>query len=126
MAYREDRMSEEQKKPISSPETEANDPNVPASPKATAQATPKTKAPKRKPLPRFKLLLHNDDFNLVDDVVRIVVKLAGLTLQDARERTKEADRTGVALLLVTHKERAELYQEQFRSMRLTTTIEPDA
>jgi ATP-dependent Clp protease adaptor protein ClpS len=116
-------MSEEQKKPIVSQENAADAPDMP---KVTTQTAPKTKPPKRKPLPRFKLILHNDDFNLVDDVVRIVVKLVGLTLQEARERTKEADRTGVALLLVTHKERAELYQEQFRSMRLTTTIEPDA
>ena len=41
-------------------------------------------------------------------------------------RTKEAHETGVALLLVTHKERAELYQDQFESKGLTTvTIQPD-
>ena len=33
---------------------------------------------------------------------------------------------GAALLLVTHRERAELYVEQFASMGLTTTCEPDA
>jgi ATP-dependent Clp protease adaptor protein ClpS len=32
--------------------------------------------------------------------------------------------SGVALVLVTHKERAELYVEQFASKRLTVTIEP--
>ena len=37
---------------------------------------------------------------------------------------KEAHETGIALLLVTHKERAELYQEQFQSKGLTVTIEP--
>ena len=31
---------------------------------------------------------------------------------------------GVALLLVTHKERAELYADQFQSKGLTVTIEP--
>jgi ATP-dependent Clp protease adapter protein ClpS len=44
--------------------------------------------------------------------------------QQALQRTVEADKTGVALLLVTHKERAELYQEQFQSKGLTVTIEP--
>jgi ATP-dependent Clp protease adapter protein ClpS len=36
----------------------------------------------------------------------------------------EAHTTGVALVLTTHRERAELYQEQFKSRRLTVTIEP--
>ena len=36
----------------------------------------------------------------------------------------EADDTGVALILTTHKERAELYQEQFTSKGLVVTIEP--
>jgi ATP-dependent Clp protease adapter protein ClpS len=38
---------------------------------------------------------------------------------------QEADKTGVALILVTHKERAELYKDQFESKGLTVTIEPD-
>ena len=36
-------------------------------------------------------------------------------------RMDEADKTDVALLLTTHKERAELYQEQFTSKGLTVT-----
>ena len=52
--------------------------------------------------------------------------------EDEKERwnpAKEDDSaymivTGVALLLTTHKERAELYQEQFQSKGLTVTIEP--
>ena len=44
--------------------------------------------------------------------------------QDAVLRTHECHETGVALLLVTHKERAELYREQFQSKNLTVTIEP--
>ena len=39
-------------------------------------------------------------------------------------RTVEANQSGLSLLLVTHKERAELYQEQFQSKGLTVTIEP--
>ena len=44
--------------------------------------------------------------------------------QAAKTRTEEADKTGVALLLVTHQERAELYKDQFTSKGLTVTIEP--
>jgi ATP-dependent Clp protease adaptor protein ClpS len=97
---------------------------------ATATATPKKsprKTPKKKPpqhLPPWKVLLHNDDKNSVDFVIETIMELTPLKKQDAELRTKEADRTGVALLLTTHKERAELYKDQFESKGLTVTIEP--
>src|SRR5436305_1182417 len=97
---------------------------------STATAKPKEKvrkAPKKKPpqmLPPWKVLLHNDDKNNVEDVVETIVELTPLNTQDAKQRTDEAHKTGVALLLVTHKERAELYKEQFQSKGLTVTIEP--
>lgn len=97
---------------------------------ATATAKPKRKskpAPKKQPpgmLPPWKVLLHNDDVNSHDDVVRAITNLTPLNEQEAITRMQEADRTGLALLLVTHKERAELYQEQFTSKGLTVTIEP--
>src|SRR3978361_934878 len=84
---------------------------------ATATAKPKKaakKAPKRKPpglLPPWKVLLHNDDKNDFLHVIGTIVELTPLNAEDAKERTEEAHRTGVALLLVTHKERAELYKE---------------
>ena len=83
--------------------------------------------PARKPrrLPPYKVLLHNDDVSAFDHVIRSIVRIAGLTLEEAIVRTIEAHETGVALLLVTHLERAELYVEQFTSVKLTVTIEPD-
>ena len=98
----------------------------------TATAPPKTKgkaAPKKNPpgmLPPWKVLLHNDDKNDVRYVIETIVELTPLNKQDAEERTVEANDSGVSLLLTTHKERAELYQEQFQSKGLTTTIEPAA
>ncbi|GIW76154.1 MAG: hypothetical protein KatS3mg104_1217 [Phycisphaerae bacterium] len=76
------------------------------------------------PLPPWKVLLHNDDKNDMQYVVTSIVELTPLNEQDAINRMKEAHETGVALILVTHKERAELYQEQFQSKGLTVTIEP--
>jgi ATP-dependent Clp protease adaptor protein ClpS len=96
----------------------------------TAVATPrkeKKKAPKRTPpemLPPYKVLLHNDDKNSMDFVILSIVELTPLNEQAATQRMIEAHKTGVALLLVTHKERAELYQDQFQSKGLTVTIEP--
>jgi len=97
---------------------------------ATATAKPKDKtkrSPKKRPpemLPPWKVLLHNDDKNDIGHVVDTIVELTPLNEQDARLRTDEAHKTGVSLLLVTHKERAELYQEQFQSKSLVVTIEP--
>lgn len=92
---------------------------------ATAVAArPKTAPPRVDRLPPYKVLLHNDDVNDVLSVVQTITELTPLNRDEAVKRTVEADKTGVALLLTTHKERAELYREQFRSKRLTVTIEP--
>ena len=88
-----------------------------------APAKPKT-ATRPKHLPRFKLLLHNDDVNTVDHVVLSILRLTPLKEEEAILRTLEAHQSGVSLLLVTHRERAELYQDQFTSVKLTTSIEP--
>lgn len=75
-------------------------------------------------LPPYRVLLHNDDVNDINDVVASVTELARVTLQQAVQITMAAHKRGLALVCVTHKERAELLQEQFRSKRLTVTIEP--
>lgn len=80
-------------------------------------------APPR-PLPGWAVLLHNDDVNEVTFVVRSIVEIARLPVAEAVDRTFEADESGLALILVTHRERAELLQEQFESRGLTVTIEP--
>lgn len=84
---------------------------------------PPVRAPKQ--LPPYKVLLHNDDVNTFERVILAILKLTPLTTDSAIQRTIEAHKSGVALLLVTHKERAELYQEQFQSLGLTVTIEPE-
>src|SRR3954464_12758499 len=76
------------------------------------------------PLPPWKVLLHNSDEPTFDFVIDTITQLTPLNKQDAELRATEADKTGVALLLTTHKERAELYQEQFTSKGLVVTIEP--
>jgi ATP-dependent Clp protease adaptor protein ClpS len=106
------------------------DKSVPPPAAGAAATKPKKKskkAPAKKPpqmLPPWKVLLHNDDVNTHQHVVSSIVELTHLNEQDAVVRTEEADKTGVALLLVTHKERAELYRDQFQSKGLTVSIEP--
>ncbi|MFQ5412467.1 MAG: ATP-dependent Clp protease adaptor ClpS [Phycisphaerae bacterium] len=90
--------------------------------KVSTSTLPEQTQPRHMPL--FKVILHNDDISDMDDVVETIVMLTPLNKQDAEERMEEADRTGCSLLLVIHKERAELYVEQFQSRQLTVTIEP--
>ena len=77
-------------------------------------------------LPKWKVLLHNDDVNSMDHVAASIVMLARLSLRAALLQTIEAHTQGVALLLTTHREHAELLAEQFASRKLTVTIEPEA
>jgi ATP-dependent Clp protease adaptor protein ClpS len=83
--------------------------------------------PKRDPrmLPPCKVLLHNDDVNTFDHVIRSIVRLTRLRENDAVVKVIEAHEQGLALLLVTHRERAELYLDQFASLNITITIETD-
>lgn len=91
---------------------------------ATAPAI-KPKPPRPDLLPPYKVILHNDEVNTFEHVIATILNLTHLTQEEAIQRTAEAHVSGCALLLVTHKERAELYQDQFRSASLTVTIEPD-
>jgi len=94
-----------------------------AEPKSAGKPAPSKTPPRH--LPRWKVLLHNDDKNARDFVVKSIVELTPLNEQEATLRMDEADKTGVALLLTTHKERAELYKDQFESKGLTVSIEPE-
>jgi len=95
---------------------------------STSVAVDEKTAPIRPPLdrlPPWKVLLHNDDVNLLEDVVRAIQDLCKLNHIQALQRTLEAHHQGLALLITTHREHAELLLEQFESKLLTVTIEPD-
>jgi ATP-dependent Clp protease adaptor protein ClpS len=103
----------------------AEEPRQEESDTTTAVAPAKTR-PRPKTLPPYRVLLHNDDVNDMLHVVEVVFRLTPLSVEEAVERMLEAHHSGVALLLVTHRERAELYAEQFATFSLMVTIEPDA
>jgi ATP-dependent Clp protease adaptor protein ClpS len=75
-------------------------------------------------LPPYRVLLHNDDKNDFVHVIETLVDLTPLTPTRATTVTMEAHKSGVALVLTTHRERAELYVDQFHSKSLKVTIEP--
>jgi ATP-dependent Clp protease adaptor protein ClpS len=100
---------------------------APASPESVATLPPPKPTPTRPildQLPPFRVLLHNDPINDLGFVIDSIVELTPLDKVRATEVSLEADKSGVALLLVTHQERAELYRDQFTSKKLTVTIEP--
>ncbi|MGE3181694.1 MAG: ATP-dependent Clp protease adaptor ClpS [Phycisphaerae bacterium] len=76
-------------------------------------------------LPPFKVILHNDDVNDFEHVILTVMKLTTLKAQEAAIAALEAHETGQSVLLITHRERAELYCEQFNTFGITVTSEPD-
>ncbi len=100
-------------------------PSVNGDPDSAIAVAPAKTRPAARLLPPYKVLLHNDDNNDMLFVVEKIFELTPLTVDEAVERMLEAHQAGVALLLVTHRERAELYCEQFSTYRLAVTTEPD-
>lgn len=89
-----------------------------------AQPAKRPAPPRVEKLPPFNVLLHNDDVNDMAYVTRTVIRLCALQPARAYQIMLTAHKAGVALVLTTHKERAELYRDQFRSKGLIATIEP--
>lgn len=89
---------------------------------ATQPARPAA-PPVFKPLGQYKVLLHNDDVSDPMVVVRSIVEIVSLATDKAFSVMVEAEQTGVSLVVITHLERAELYQEQLQSKGLTITLE---
>jgi len=92
---------------------------------ATTTATvTRSVRPRLDRLPPWRVLLHNDDDSDMLFVVDTIVVLGVTNRDDAISRMLEAHETGCALLTMTHREHAELLEEQFQSKGLTVSIEP--
>jgi ATP-dependent Clp protease adaptor protein ClpS len=80
----------------------------------------------RKPAPRYRVLLHNDDFNSMEYVVQTLMQtVAGITQPQAVDIMMEAHVNGIALVITCALEHAEFYCETLKNHGLTSTIEPD-
>jgi ATP-dependent Clp protease adaptor protein ClpS len=114
---------------MAEPEPNATE-TLPASAEPAAKTQTKDKAAPGKTapatLPMWRVLLHNDDTNEMVYVVMTIVELTPLNQHDAKDRMLEAHKNGLTLLLMTHKERAELYKDQFQSKGLLVSIEPES
>ncbi|MGG6293164.1 ATP-dependent Clp protease adapter ClpS [Leptolyngbya sp. AN02str] len=80
----------------------------------------------KKPAPRYKVLLHNDDFNSMEHVVQVLLKtVTSLTMPQAVSIMMEAHTNGVALVITCAQEHAEFYCDTLKAHGLISTIEPD-
>jgi len=88
-------------------------------------ATPSTSTV-RKIAPRYRVLLHNDDFNPMEYVVQVLIQsVPSLTQPQAVNIMMEAHENGLALVITCDLEPAEFYCETLKAHGLTSTIEPD-
>jgi ATP-dependent Clp protease adaptor protein ClpS len=75
-------------------------------------------------LPPYRVMLHNDDHNSMDHVVRaLLASVPELETERAVEIMYEAHNHGQAQVIVCPLERAELYRDRLENHGLTATIE---
>lgn len=80
----------------------------------------------RKHAPRYKVLLHNDDFNSMEYVVQTLMQtVAGMTQPQAVNIMMETHNNGLGLVITCALEHAEFYSETLCNHGLTSTIEAD-
>ena len=80
----------------------------------------------RKLAPRYRVLLHNDDYNSMEYVVQVLMQtVSSITQPQAVSIMMEAHTNGMALVITCAQEHAEFYSETLKSHGLSSTIEPD-
>jgi ATP-dependent Clp protease adaptor protein ClpS len=79
----------------------------------------------RRLLPPYRVILHNDDHNAMDHVIRSLRRcVPSLSLDDAEAIMWTAHTHGSATVIQCPKEAAEHYRACLESAGLTATIEP--
>ena len=87
--------------------------------------SPHSSHPSRPPkIPRYKVVLHGGQVKDMMFIVRTIMDLTRFGLAEATHKMWEAYHCGRSVLLITYRERAELYVEQFANRGLTVSIEP--
>jgi ATP-dependent Clp protease adapter protein ClpS len=102
----------------------ADRPAAPRDPVVLPSSSRPQEKPQRRQLPPYKVILHQDPTIDLMFVIRTVMELTRFCRAEATHKMWEAYHCGRSVLLVTYKERAELFVEQFTSKGLTVSIEP--
>lgn len=80
----------------------------------------------RKHAPRYRVLLHNDDYNTMEYVVQtLITTVPSLSQPQAVSIMMEAHTNGFALVIACAQEHAEFYCETLKNHGLSSTIEPE-
>ena len=86
---------------------------------------PQTPTSNRERPPNYRLMLHNDDFNVREYVVQVLLKVVPvITIDIAVSVMNEAHLNGIAHVITCAQEEAEEYCTGLRDNGLTSTIEP--
>jgi len=76
-------------------------------------------------MPLYKVLLHNDDVNSMEHVVKALRQVFKFDEQECIRIMVEAHNNGLALCAVEPLEQAELHRDQLISFSLVATVEPE-
>lgn len=76
-------------------------------------------------LPRYRVLLHNDDVNSMEHVVKSLMRVFRFDTPRCEQIMLEAHKNGVALCATEPFEQAEFHRDQLISFSLIATIEPE-
>ncbi len=80
----------------------------------------------RKIAPRYRVLLHNDDYHPMEYVVQtLITTVPSLSQPQAVSIMMEAHSNGIALVITCAQEHAEFYCETLKEKGLSSSIEPD-
>jgi ATP-dependent Clp protease adaptor protein ClpS len=102
------------------PDPKQDNPSSSSSGAATLEPKPPAKskpADKKKPskLPNYNVILLNDNDHSYEYVIEMLKALFGHSEQQGFRLAEEVDRTGRAIVLTTHKEKAELKRDQIHA-----------
>lgn len=76
-------------------------------------------------IPLYKVLLHNDDRNTMEHVVKALMRVFRFEQRECERIMLEAHHNGIALCTVEPLEQAELHRDQLKSFSLISTIEAE-
>jgi ATP-dependent Clp protease adaptor protein ClpS len=76
-------------------------------------------------IPLYRVLLHNDDHNSMEHVVKALKRVFNFELSVCELIMMEAHKNGMALCIVEPLEKAEHHRDQLNSFSLISTIEPE-
>jgi ATP-dependent Clp protease adaptor protein ClpS len=76
-------------------------------------------------IPKYRVILHNDDYHTFDQVIRWIVITVQLPIADAVRITYKIHNEGAATVVIVVKELAEHYMDIFRGYGMGCTIEPE-